>query len=164
MKTKIKLYNVMFPVFFLLMVPITPIFLISILVNMIWDYLVFSFLVKKFRLEVDKMEKKIAFLKIFKLGFAADFIGAGILLAMMMGTKIGDHIGNYSYSGPIDQPVGAIIVFLAVVLSGVLLYIFNNKYTLKSLDWSTEDKKKVALWIAILTAPYTFLIPLNIFM
>ena len=77
---------------------------------------------------------------------------------------IGDanFVGELTY-GPYyfriwDNPLSIIVHFVVIGLTGVLIFYFN-KFLFKRLPISETVVFRVALSMAIITAPWTFLIP-----
>ena len=52
--------------------------------------------------------------------------------------------------------VEVLILSVAIHLSRIINYKLNKRYTFSKLDIEEENKKKLALAIAIFTAPYLF--------
>ena len=61
-----------------------------------------------------------------------------------------------------DNPISIIAHIMVIVLTGVLIYFFN-KFIFKKLPIDKTTVFKLALSMAIITAPWTFLIPVTIF-
>ena len=55
--------------------------------------------------------------------------------------------------------MAAAIVVFAMLVSGVLIFLFNNKVVLNRLKEDKKTRLKAALAIAIVTMPWTFLLP-----
>ena len=96
------------------------------------------------KLESKKQLYKKNILKIFGFGFLSDIIGSLILLAMVY-LEFGVMGDEWYLTVP--------TLFIA---SG-LIFIFNYFITFRKLDFKT--RLKLSLIMAIVTAPYTFLIP-----
>ncbi|MFQ8581624.1 MAG: hypothetical protein ACLSA6_03325 [Holdemania massiliensis] len=60
---------------------------------------------------------------------------------------------------PYAHLLGFLITAAITVLSGGLIYLFNLKISFRRLPWTLSEKRKAALLLAILTAPYLFLFP-----
>ena len=104
---------------------------------------------------------KKSILKVFIFGFLSDFIGAGFLTAGLYVSSYLDFgtVFEEACNGP--QSIGGFFVLLfAVLLSGVCIYFADYKFAFKKIEAEAGEKKKLALLIAVLTAPYTFFIPL----
>lgn len=160
---QIKLNNVIFPVWFLLFMP--PVTFITLFGNFIIDSIVVMICFSVFKLSnhIDlKAFYKKNILKVWIFGFLSDILGAIILLYtgilgnflnLPSGVITGINFDPFSNIGAL------LIVILAMLVSAFFIFIFNYNLTFKK---SVEDKKlrfKVAITLAIVTMPWTFLIP-----
>ncbi|MBD3106940.1 hypothetical protein IEO70_00925 [Bacillus sp. AGMB 02131] len=99
---------------------------------------------------------------VWLFGFFADIIGAVFLFAVLIaGNSLGmPHEIDYAISyDPFSQPIAVLVILFAMVISSVFIFFFNYRYTFKQV---IEDKKirvRVALTIATVSIPWTFLIP-----
>ena len=88
-------------------------------------------------------------------------MGAGFLLA-------GLYASSYLEFGTVFEEAcngatsfgGFLVLLFAVFLSGICIYFADLKFAFKKLEIEISEKKKLALALAVLTAPYTFFIPL----
>ena len=106
-------------------------------------------------------------------GFLCDII-AIILMFLIVGTleifikpTLGffNWYGSFLYSLVVKIPmniVEVLILSVAILLSRVINYKLNKRYTFSKLDIEEEKKKKLALAIAIFTAPYMFFFTITI--
>lgn len=163
----IKLYNLIFPIWMLLFFP--PIIFITLIGNFIIDSLVIIASFYLFKLSKKSNLKtfyKNSILKVWIFGFVADFIGAFILvLLMIMENSLGlsyELTSAISYD-PFSHPLAVIIIFIAMLLSSTFILIFNYKFTFKTIIEEKVLRLKIALMIAILTIPWTFLLPTHWF-
>ena len=62
---------------------------------------------------------------------------------------------------PLDNIFVILVLCVAILLSRIINYKLNKRYTFSKLDIEEENKKKLALAIAIFTAPYIFFIPIG---
>lgn len=84
-------------------------------------------------------------IQVFLLGFLADVLAS---VPMWLGVFL-------ELGGPLaDSPV---LTVPGVLLAGVLIYVFDYCISFRKLDKNL--RKKLALTFAIVTAPYTYLIP-----
>ena len=142
MKKDIKLYNVLFPLWMLLMFPVT--WLIVLPGNFVIDSLVL-FLGMYFIKISDKKELyKKSIVKIFAIGIFSDIIGSAYMLLMVI-LELCTMADEWYVTVP------------GVVISAVLIFALNYFITFKNLD----KKKRIilSLLFAVITAPYTFLVP-----
>lgn len=139
----IKLYNVLFPVWMLLLFP--QVWLIVLPGNFIIDSLVFLISMRVLKITLKKQWYKKHILQIFAFGMLSDLIGAASLLGVMMAFEIGVR-GDELY-----------LTVPAMLLSAGMIFVLNYFVTFRKAD--RELRMKLALIFAIVTAPYTFLIP-----
>lgn len=142
MKKDIKLYNVLFPLWMLMMFPVTWLFVLP--GNFIIDSLVL-FLGMYFLKIFDKKDLyKKSIVKIFAIGIFSDIIGSVYMLLMVI-LELCTMADEWYVTVP------------GVVISAVLIFVLNYFITFKNLD----KKKRVilSLFFAVITAPYTFLVP-----
>ena len=161
---EIKLYNVIFPVWFLLIFPST--WLIVIPLNLIIDSIVVYICMKKNNVnDIMKKLKKII-LKVVCFGFLADIIGGvfmyalGFLEIFVEDSKwLVDNLINPIMYNPFSSIYGLIYTILAMIISSILIYIFNYKYTFNKIELDDKIKKRISLGLAIVTTPILFLLP-----
>lgn len=142
-KGKTKLYNVLFPVWMLMMFP--GMWLIILPGNFIIDSLVLLITMKILNYADKKMFYKKHILKIFLFGMLADIIGALFIFLMMYVFEIG-NMGDELY-----------LTIPGLLIAGLMIFIFNYFITFKKLD--KKERLRLSLIFAIITAPYTYLIP-----
>jgi len=161
---EVKLYNVIFPIWFLLFFP--PVIFITLAGNFIIDSLVILTCFLIFRLTDVHINLKTFYiknvLKVWMFGFLADIIGAAILFITGI---LGDSFGmpNKVVTGinfdPFSNPIAICIIVFAMLMSGVFIFIFNYKITFKEEIEERNLRFKIALATAIITIPWTFLLP-----
>ena len=159
----VKAYNLIFPIWMFLFFP--PVVFIALFGNFIIDSLVLigcyywfkcaSSLTPFYRAHI---------LKVWIFGFLADIIGAAILLLIYISeTFIGfpyELVMAISYN-PFLDPLAFVIVLFAILVSGLFIFLFNYHFTFKKTIEDKRKRAKVALTIAVLTLPWTFLIPMD---
>lgn len=164
MMKQIKLYNVIFPIWLLMFLP--PVAVITLAGNFIIDSLVIAICFFVFKVGDAKRTLKTFYsksiLKVWLFGFLADIVGAAILLAIC---TTGDLFGlpfevesAISYD-PFRNPTAVIIVVFAMLISALFIFLFNYKITFKNQIADKKLRIKLALTIAIVTIPWTFLLP-----
>ena len=156
---KIKLYNIIFPIWILFIVP--PIILVVLPSNFIIDSLVLIITLKVFKIHNIKEIYIKTIFKIWIFGFFADIIGAIFLL-------ISQFIpGEFWYNNilaplmwnPFENVFSFIYCTFGVLISGMFIYLFNKKIIFKTIDIKDNIKKKIAISLTIITAPYLFYLP-----
>ncbi len=142
-KSDIKLYNVLFPFWMLLLFPVT--WLIVIPGNFLIDSLVLIISMKVFKIVDKKQWYKRYILKIFIFGMLSDIIGSAYMLLMITVFEVG-RMGDEPY-----------LTIPGLIISAVMIFVFNYFVTFKTID--KPIRLKLALVFALFTAPYTFLVP-----
>lgn len=163
---KIKLYDVIFPIWFIWLFP--PVILIAFAGNFVIDSIVMLISFKLLKAgEVTSLSMKELYkesiVKIWCLGFLADIIGALILLALTSSEipflKIPNKIEHAVFLNPFENIWGFLIIFACMAIASFLIYVFNYNITFKKIIKEKALKVKMSLIFAIVTAPWTFLIP-----
>lgn len=93
----IRLYNLIFPIWIFWMVP-SLLWLLLLPANFLWDSLVLLAAAGWLRLQGKKELWKRSIVKVWLIGFAADFAGAALSLALMLllNTLLDSHIFDLS--------------------------------------------------------------------
>lgn len=148
MRKHTKLYNVLFPFWLILLMPTT--WIIVLPGNSLIDSLVFFISAAALRLSDRKRLYKKHILKIFFFGLLSDAIGSIYILILSLGFSVGT-MGDELY-----------LTIPALIISAILIFTLNYKFTFKHLDKKT--RLKLALIYAVVTTPYTFLVPTSLMM
>ena len=144
-KNETKLYNVLFPFWMLLMFP--QIWLIVLPGNFIIESLVVIISMFVLKIAEKKQYYKQHILKIYGVGILSDIIGAAYMFLLMWVFEVGS-MGDELY-----------LTLPALTISAALIFVFNYFATFKKTDKAL--RLKLSLIFAIVTAPYTFLVPSN---
>ena len=142
-KKDIKLYNVLFPFCMLLLFP--PIWLIVLPGNFVIDSLVLIISMFLLKISDKKHYYKRHILKIYGFGMLSDIVGSAYMLLLMLVFQVG-RMGDEPY-----------LTIPALIISAVLIFVLNYFVTFKNTDKAL--RLKLSVIFAIVTAPYTFLIP-----
>ena len=142
-KHEVKLYNVLFPFWMLLL--FAQLWLIVLPGNFIIDSIVLILSMIVLKIAHKKLWYKRHILKIYLFGMISDLIGAGYMLLLMTGFEVG-QMGDELY-----------LTLPALIISSALIFILNYLITFKKADKLL--RLKFSLTFAIVTAPYTFLVP-----
>ena len=143
MKNDIKLYNVLFPFWMLLLVP--SLWLIVLPGNFVIDSLVLLAAMAIYKVTDRKRWYKQYIVPIFCFGILSDLIGSGYLLLMMIGLDVGRMGDEWYLTAP------------AILIAAAAIFLLNYFVTFRREEKAI--RLKMALTFAIVTAPYTFLIP-----
>ena len=152
----IRLYNVMFPIWFFFFLP--PIWLVMLPVNFGVDTLVLMLSARRQQVEERKALWKKHILPIWGIGFLSDLIGAGLVFLIYLVVAESPLVDTWM--NPVFFPGTTIISIPGVVLAGVMIYILNKKLTFRKSQLDPAVIHRLCLHLAIFTAPYTMLIPL----
>ena len=138
-----RLYNVIFPFWSLLFVP--KIWLIVLPANFVIDS--FVLFVSLWALGIDEIIGyfKRHIFKVFAFGMLADILGAIYLFFMSSVDNIGKTVG------------WTFVTVTAIVIAAVLIFLFNYFITFRKLE--KQERCKLSLIFALVTAPYTYLMP-----
>ena len=101
--------------------------------------------------------------KVCLIGFFSDFVGAAFLLGVLYLTDIilPNEIGESISYGLSWKPnlYSIIVILISIAISGVLIYVLNRWMLKKDPELNKEQIRRIALNLAVFTAPYLFLIP-----
>jgi hypothetical protein len=146
-----RLYDVFFPFFMMWILP--PIMIIALLGNYIVDGLVIFIVLRLNKIKIQKSHW--GFLtKMWAVGLLVDIVGTIVLLL-----TVGGGPNSYTiWNDPATYLGFLVVVFGCGLLIGCANYFFSKKYISEPrVNWT------IGLSMGILTAPWTFLIPTQIF-
>ena len=164
-----KLYNVIFPIWMLVYFPVTWVFVAP--ANYLIDFLVTRLSLKKAGVEAYKEMTRWKTMRwVWLLGFAADFVGTLLMFGAMLIDSALDYnsafgfwwyenITNAVAMNPFENIWGFLYTAVCVVISALLIYVFNDKIALRKLEVEEPIRKRVARNMAIFTTPYLFFLP-----
>ncbi len=159
-----KLYNIVFPIWFILIMP--PIVLLVIPSNFIIDSIVLILGFKLLKLNNWFEKYKNIILKVWIIGFIVDILGSFLLLITQFIPNNDFLYNNLIYPlawNPFNKPLAFIYVFLILLICGFLIYFINYKISFKKVELEEKSKKTISLLLSILTVPYLFLLPTSYF-
>lgn len=152
MKRQLRLYNVLFPIWMLFLWP--GVCLILLPGNFLIDSLVLLLAMTALGYAGRKAVWKSAILKVWGVGFAADLVGAGITLGLMLLLdRLVPQWNTFLFPG------GQLLVLPGIVIAGVLIYLLNRRFSFRRTALTAEQIHRLSLALAVFTAPYTMLIP-----
>lgn len=129
MKTT-KLYNVMFPIWFLFIFP--AVWLIIIPANFIIDSLVILITLKYLHYPKPSEIWKSKIWVIWLFGFIADILGALLVIGLyLVSVEIFPNLG----AELIYFPGTCLVAIPGVALAGMLIYFLNKKISFRKLYW-----------------------------
>lgn len=159
----IKLHNLLLPIWLLIFFP--PLVFGVLLGNFIIDSIVMIICYCIFKKTIgigliDYYKKTI--IKVWLFGFLADIIGALILLLIVF---LSENLPRVVYEvvavDPFIHPIGIVIFGTSISISSILIAYLNNKYVLSKFICEKKTRIKISIIIAIVTAPWTFLLPMD---
>ena len=156
MKKDVKLYNIIFPMwsiyfygaFFL------PLWGILLMANFIVDTLVLFLLFWKLKLSEKAALYKKSIWKTWGFGFLADIIPSAVMVFISW-----TNILPFNEYLAISSLPAFLFATAGVVAAGVLIYFFHMKFVWSKIEIEEIQKKKIALGMAVLTAPYLMYLP-----
>ena len=163
-----KLLGDIIPIWFFWIIPLCwPI--IILVSTVFYSILMYIFMLC---LKIDNPLKKLRkiVIRMTFLGFLCDLIFGGFLFVLELVVENVISKADFFYwyknfflgafnSNPYKLIFSVLTMCIPMVLSRILNYKLNKKYTFSKLDIDDEKKKKLALAIAIFTAPYIFFFP-----
>lgn len=171
---KVTLYNLIFPIWLLVWIP-SWFWLILLPANYCIDRLVFTVSSKKQKGELSNHFFRKHTWKLWLFGFLSDFIGS-VLLVLPLLLPVPEKVAkNYNQSGfgkfmnglqfNAFSNVGALLYTLfAVAVSGLMIYLFDRRVIFKTGEFTKEQTNRIAFIMAIITAPYLYLLPTSLFL
>ena len=143
-----------------------PVIFLTLLANFLIDSLVIVICFYLYKLVETNLNLKDFYkrsiLKVWLYGFLADMIGAAILFAAVMGENLfglSNELVTAINFDPFSHPLAIVIVISAILVAAIFIFIFNYKYTFENLIAEKSLKFKMAITVALLTMPWTFLLP-----
>lgn len=152
----VRLYNLIFPLWFALFFP--PYVFIILLGNLVIDGLVIyiSLRLNKIKLEKKALQKLI--LQAWGFGFLADIIG--VLFLFLGLVALGSRL-QIQEVVMWNSPVTIVFFFSAILISSLCIYFFNFRIA-KKAEIERNIAWRVALTMAIVTAPWLFLLQIRL--
>ena len=160
--SEVRLYNMVMPLW-MIAAFMPQLWLILLPLNWLIDFLVLWLTMKAMRFEHPaKLAGRHVWLT-WIFGFAADLLGGILMIAPDWGSNIKKESVFYGITRVLSNPFYDIWAFLwttlGVVVTAVLIFIYNRYIVLRKADMTDVQKRKIALSLAIFTAPYLFYLP-----
>ena len=167
MKKQTRIYNVLLPIWLLFLFPQVLVFVIP--GNLVIDCAVLFFALLALKHTQKKAVVKKLWWKFWLLGFAADAVGVAWMLlgwqvtawaSHLMGT-VGwlEDIGMALTVNPFRHPMALLWTLGGVALAGVCIYFFDRRAMGSCELLDGRQQHVIALTMAVVTAPWLFLIP-----
>lgn len=146
----IKLYNVIFPIWLIIMMP--PFVFVAAILNLMIDGTVIYLMVRINKIRLELKELRTSIIKAWGFGMLADLVG------MLMLLFIGMNFNSLEVYNVWKEPLSLVIYIIVVLIVGLAIYLFNYRmFFKKGLDKNLSFK--IGMAMGIITAPWTFLIP-----
>ena len=155
-KNDIRLYNVLFPIWFYLLFP--QVWLLILSVNFLVDSLVLYCSARQQGLENTRALWKERILPVWGIGLLSDLIGAVLIFVIYLIVAAIPWFAEFV--NPIRFPGTVLISIPGVILSGIMIYFLNKNLTFRESNLTSNQIHKLCLHLALWTAPYTMLISL----
>ncbi len=158
-KRDITLYNMIFPIWMIILFP--PFWLFAIPLNFIIDSIVFILSLKHLKMIEKKKIYRKSILKIFFYGFLSDIIGSIIIFMIADIDRYEDLLHPLAYE-PATTPLTFLIMATVIAFVGILIYFLNKKFSFRKIDITAREKHKLSLYLAVFTAPYTYMLSYSV--
>ena len=168
-KSKVRLYNVIFPVWILMFWPSPPVVLITFFGNLAIDCLVVFFALLALKHLAKGAVLKGCWWKVWRLGFLSDVIGALWLALGLFGSWALDADGTAAgwvtefatamTLNPFRHPLALLWTAIGVAIAGVCIYFFDRRVFRSEPELDPRQSHRLALALAIVTAPWLFFVP-----
>ena len=164
MKQELRLYNVIFPVWMMFLVP--QVWLIALPGNLVIDVVVLAVTLKALGHGSKLAVVKELWWKFWLFGFLADFVGVAALLPCPFLMILLEPAAPWLYDAlspvmhnPFLSLPALAWVAAAVALAGYCIYRFDRRAMKDCPLLSETEKHRIALTMAVVTAPWMFFIP-----
>ena len=156
MKNEVRLYNMIMPLWLLLALPVM--WLPTLAGNFLIDSIVLAVLLKIKKKQNKKAIWKGCILKVWAFGMLSDLIGGGalIILDVLLDAAGAHKAASAIMLNPWVSPLAVLCVAACMVLSSVLIYIFDSKIAFKKTFDDERERRWFALAFAIITTPWLF--------
>lgn len=164
MKKQTRLYNIILPIWILLLFPQLLVFVIPGNLAVDCAVLVLTLLALK-HTQKGAVVKQLWW-RFWLLGFAADAVGVlwmflGWLLAIPFEGWWTDTL-RYIMHNPFGHPLALLWTLAGVALAGVCIYFFDKRAMRACELLAGRERHIIALAMAVVTAPWLFLIPTHL--
>ena len=154
MTRKNRLYNILFPIWLFYLLP-TGVWLIILAANFLIDSVVLYFATKHIHIGDFFSIWRRSILRIWGIGFAGDFLGALLILAVELIRNEFFPEWNTFYF-----PRATLIALPGVAISALCIFFLDRRYAFVKTDLDELMVTKLSRILAVFTAPYAMLIPL----
>ena len=154
---EVRLYNLIMPIWLLVIFPAAWIPVLA--GNFAIDSVLLLLFLKLRKHDNIKEKWKKSIVKVWLFGMLSDIVGGGIIVAVDCVAANIDGRSRFSQAllGHIWRDPGAAAVCIAcMLLSSLLIYLFDSKISFKKAIDDPHERKILALLFAIVTMPWLF--------
>ena len=155
-----RLYNIFFPIWMLIFFP--PIVLLILPANFVFDLAVLMLTMKFLQIYDAFKYAKAVILRVWLCGFAADLLGAMLMMLPVVPFNLGEPLEAVFYN-PFAYIGSFLWATFCIGVSAAAIYGLNYYFCLKRLPFSCRQRRRLSLSLAIFTAPYLYYMPTNLF-
>lgn len=157
-----KLYSIIFPVWVMLLLPWS--WFVILPVNLLIDSLVLLLIFRLLGITGARKAYLSSVVRTWIFGTLSSLVGFLFMLIAFLINRIAPdfvspQVCTAITQNPFSNIIGLIWVLIAIAISALCAYFFGLKFTFIGKDFPENRRKTAALAIALITAPYTFLIP-----
>ena len=156
------LYNILLPIWLLWIFP--QVWLIVLPGNLAVDVLVLLLALAVLGHSGKRAVVKALWWKLWLLGFAADAVGVGWMVLGMFTAAYGqgwwaENLTDITGS-PFRTPLALAWTLAGVAIAGVCIYFLDRRSLRRCSELEDRQRHGAALALAVLTAPWLFLVPM----
>ena len=160
-----KLYNVIFPIWFLLAIPLTWIFVLP--ANFIIDFLVIYITFRLLKQTNAFKFSKQLILRVWGFGFLSDIIGGLFMFLLLFIEEMLPRSNDWFYHellspvmyNPFESIWAVAYVIGCMIISSLCIYYLNRHFSFKNVNLDFRTQHILSLVLAVVTSPYVFLLP-----
>ena len=166
MKKYVTLYDasVLFPIWFLLLMPDSWLFLAATQFIMASFVLIGGLKYMGYDNVSAVWKKSILWNSLY--GFIGYLIACGLYLPTQFfseGSWLDLNLALPVAANPFTSPVAVLYMVVAIALAGLFSYFMNKKLSFRRTDLTKDQIRKISLYLSLFTAPYITLLPSEFF-
>ena len=155
---EVRYYNIIMPVWMLVLFPVTWIPVLA--GNFVIDSLLLLLFLKIRKHDEIRTKWKRSILKVWLFGMLADIIGGGIIvLTGIIAEEVSTQHSRFSeciFGHLWRHPGAAAVCVGCMLLSSLLIYLFDSRISFKKAICDPRERKILALLFAVFTMPWLF--------
>lgn len=156
-KQEVRLYNMIMPVWLLVIFPVTWIPVLA--GNFVIDSLLLLLFLRLRKHEDIKTKWKKSILKVWLFGMLSDIVGGGIIVLtgfIAAGVNPQSRFSECILGHIWRDPGAAAVCVACMLLSSLLIYLFDSKISFRKAIGDPRERKILALLFAVVTTPWLF--------